>query len=272
VNTAIDLSSVSVHAGRRPLLEIDRLRLDRGGILGLMGPNGAGKTTALQVMLGMLRPSGGRVEILGRELSHLSGTRRTRLRSRIGHVGQRLPGHSEMPLTVREVVAIGRTARAGLFRSLAREDWQVVDQWIERLGLEHLALRGFGEISGGEQRKTMIARAMAQQPELLLLDEPTANLDLGWREVIVDTIETLYCQGEMAVVLVCHELEVLPPSCSEIVLLQHGKVAATGSPVEVFDSARVRSLFGPGLEVIHHGGRHATVPREAAGRTGKRDD
>jgi iron complex transport system ATP-binding protein len=271
VNTAIDLSSVSVHAGRAPLLEIDRLRLDRGGILGLMGPNGAGKTTALQVMLGMLRPSGGRVEILGRELSHLSGTRRTRLRSRIGHVGQRLPGHSEMPLTVREVVAIGRTARAGLFRSLAREDWQVVDQWIERLGLEHLALRGFGEISGGEQRKTMIARAMAQQPELLLLDEPTANLDLGWREVIVDTIETLL-SGRNGRRSRLSRAGSAPSLRSEIVLLQHGKVAATGSPVEVFDSARVRSLFGPGLEVIHHGGRHATVPREAAGRTGKRDD
>ena len=149
---------------------------------------------------------------------------------------------SELPLTVREVVAIGRTARAGLFHPLSRDDWQTVDQWIERLGLAALADRAFSQISGGEQRKTIIARAMAQEPELLLLDEPTANLDLGWRERIVETVQTLYTQTRISVVLVCHELEVLPPSCRQVVLLDAGRVAATGSPEAVFTPERVAAL------------------------------
>ncbi len=173
---------------------------------------------------------------------------------------QLLPARSELPLTVREVVAIGRTARAGLFHPLSRDDWQTVDRWIERLGLASLGDRAFSQISGGEQCKTIIARAMEQEPELLLLDEPTANLDLGWRECIVETVEMLYAQTRISVVLVCHELEVLPPACRQVVLLDTGRVAATGSPETVFTTDRVTRLYGATLRPVHQGGRHAVVP------------
>jgi iron complex transport system ATP-binding protein len=135
-----------------------------------------------------------------------------------------------------------------------------VDVWIERLGLARLAARAFSQISGGEQRKTIIARAMAQEPEMLLLDEPTANLDLGWRERIVATVETLYAQTRVSVVLVCHELEVLPPSCRQVVLLEAGRVAATGSPEAVFTTESVTRLYDASLRVVHEGGRHGVFP------------
>jgi ABC-type Mn2+/Zn2+ transport system ATPase subunit len=243
------------------ILNVDSIAIASGEIVGIMGPNGAGKSTFLRTCLGMQGHVTGNVSTLGQTLDRLSRWQLTRLRQRIGYVPQHLPARSEMPLTVREVVGIGRTGKAGLFHRLNRADWMMVDNWLDRLGIGGLSERGFGEISGGEQRKVMIARAMVQEPELLLLDEPTANLDLGWREKIVQTIDSVYRETRVSVVLVCHELEVLPPSCQRVILLDHGQILATGAPETVFTSERVEALYGPGLSIIHCDGRHAVIPR-----------
>ncbi len=258
--SAIELNHLAVHAARRCLLEVEHLSVAPGSVVALMGPNGAGKTTLLRTCLGLARPTLGDLRVLGEDVRSLRAASLAGLRRRIGYVPQLLPARSELPLTVREVVAIGRTARAGLFHPLSRQDWQTVDRWIERLGLASLAARAFSQISGGEQRKTIIARAMAQEPELLLLDEPTANLDLGWRERIVETVQTLYTETSITVVLVCHDLEVLPPACRQVVLLDAGRIAATGSPETVFTTDRVSRLYGAALRAVHQGGRHAILP------------
>lgn len=257
---AIEVRELEVRAGRRCLLAVDRLHAAAGSVTALMGPNGAGKTTLLRACLGLVVPARGRVTVLGQELPGARGATLAALRRRIGYVPQGLPARSELPLTVREVVAIGRTARVGLLHALSHDDWRTVEVWIERLGLTALADRAFSQVSGGEQRKTMIARAMAQEPELLLLDEPTANLDLGWRERIVETIQELHAQTGISVLLVCHELEVLPPACRQVILLETGRVSAAGSPEEVFTTERIRRLYGPTLTVAHLAGRHAVVP------------
>ena len=101
---------------------------------------------------------------------------------------------------------------------------------------------------------------MAQEPRLVLLDEPTANLDLGWRERMVETVQALCGQADLAVVLVCHELEVLPPGCRRVVLLDLGRVVGTGTALVVFTEERIAELFGPGLTAIHRGNRHAVIP------------
>jgi iron complex transport system ATP-binding protein len=257
---AIELSRLAVHAGRRCLLEVSQWCAEAGSVTALMGPNGAGKTTLLRACLGLARPLRGEIRVLGERVPSLRGAALARFRSRIGYVPQLLPSHSELPLTVREVVGIGRTARAGLFCRLSGSDWQSVDGWIERLGLAELSDRPFSYLSGGEQRKTLIARAMAQDPELLLLDEPTANLDLGWRERLVDTVQSLHRQTQISVVLVCHELEVLPAACRQVLLLEAGRVSAVGRPDAVFTTERVSQLYGADLRVVHRGGRHAVMP------------
>ena len=261
---AVEIENLTVVAGGRRLLGVGQLQVPVRQIVALMGRNGAGKTTLLRTCLGFVKPAGGRVRFLGSDVSGLSGGALAQLRRRIGYVPQLLPTGGEMPLTVREVVAIGRTGAAGLFHPLKNEDWRLVDTWIEKLGLSDLANCAFGEISGGEQRKTIIARAMAQEPELLILDEPTANLDLGWRERIVAAIQQLHTQTGVGIMLVCHELEVLPPACRHVVLLDGGGVLASGSPEEVFTSERVLALYGGGLRVTHEGGRHAVVPEGGA--------
>ncbi len=258
--SAVSLRGVRVTAGARTVLAVDELSLANGELLAIMGPNGAGKSTLLRACLGMQPTVTGDVRVLGQPLGSLHGGALLRLRREIGYVPQMVPARGELPLTVREVVAIGRTGKAGLLRPLSRADWQIVDEWLTRLGIAALARRGFGEISGGEQRKVMIARAMVQEPRLLLLDEPTANLDLGWRERMVETIQSLYEQTRLAVVLVCHELEVLPACCHRVILLHCGQVLARGSPAAVFTPERIAELYGAGLTVVHQQGRHAVVP------------
>lgn len=259
-SAAWEVRGLTVHAGHRCLIDIGHIQAEMGGVVALMGPNGAGKTTLLRACLGLVTPARGDITVLGQNLRSLSNRARARLRRRIGYMAQLLPARSEMPLTVREVVAIGRTARAGLFHPLSRQDWQIVDHWIERLDLTALGDQAFSQISGGEQRKTIIARVMAQDPELLLLDEPTANLDLGWRERIVETVQALHEQTRMSILLVCHELEVLPPACRQVILIERGGVTATGSPESVFTAERVRQLYGAALRAVHQDGRHAVVP------------
>ncbi|MCX7826389.1 MAG: ABC transporter ATP-binding protein [Verrucomicrobiae bacterium] len=257
---AIHVEHLTVSAGRRRILDVERLAVHPGELLGLLGPNGAGKSTLLRSLLGLQRHAAGAVTVLGERVDTLTTFALARLRQSIGYVPQLLPTHSELPLTVRETVAIGRTGRAGLFRPLRRDDWRVVDEWLERLGLADAARQGYAELSGGQQRKALIARAMSQEPRMLLLDEPTANLDLGSRERMVECIQQLHEQTRVTIVLVCHELEVLPPACRRVVLLKDGCAAAEGSPEEVFTDSRIAALYGEGLAVVHRGGRHAVTP------------
>jgi len=257
---AISVENLVVRGRRKTILSIDWLDVRRGEFLGVLGPNAAGKTTLLRSCLGMQRYTKGHVTVLGQQVGRLGFLELARLRRRAGYVPQLLPVHSEMPLTVREVVAIGRTGVAGVLSRLSPHDWRIIDEWIDRLGLTSLAQQGYGEISGGEQRKTLIARAMVQQPEILLLDEPTANLDLGWRERIVEIVEELYLTLKISILLVCHELEVLPASCRRVAVLQEGKLIADGPSDEVLTNVLLESLYGPGLSILHDKGRYAVVP------------
>ena len=272
----IHIEDLLVRAEKRIILSVERLSISCGQVVGIIGPNGAGKTTLLKCILGYQRFSTGKVVVFGRPVRSSadmpgpswSGFSLSRLRRRIGYVPQVLAREGEMPLTVREVVSIGRCGLVGLIKPLRREDWRIVDEWLDRLGLAELANAGYGDLSGGEQRKVLIARAMVQQPELLILDEPTANLDLSWREQIVAEIEHLCQQSDLptgskrglTVILVCHELEVIPSCCHHIVLLERGRISAQGRPEEVLTDERIKSLYGSGLKLLQCSGRFAVIP------------
>ncbi len=257
---AIEIERLRVVRGRRTLLSVERLAVAPGEVLTVLGPNGAGKSTLLKCLNGLVRPTSGSVRVLGLPVSGPGAAPLAQLRRRVAYLAQILAPGSEMPLTVREVVATGRAGVAGLFRPLRRDDWHAVDHWIERLGLAALARQPYSLLSGGEQRKTLLAMAMAQQPEVLLLDEPAANLDLFWREQIVTTLESLYRARRMTIVLVCHDLETIPPSCNRVVLLDRGAVVGCGTAAEVLTPQRVTATYGHGLRAMCIGGRHVLVP------------
>jgi ABC-type Mn2+/Zn2+ transport system ATPase subunit len=258
--SAIDVASLGVRAGGREILAVDRLTVPAGQVVTLLGANGAGKSTLVKTVLGFLRPARGRVVTLGREVTAMGAWGRTRLRRKIGYVPQHLAGRSEMPLTLRDVVAIGRTGQRGLLRPLTRDDRRCVDDWLGRLGLADLADQPYGDLSGGEQRRGLLAKAMVQQPQLLALDEPTANLDLAGREAMLDTLGELLASVALTVVLVCHELEAIPPACGRVVMLEAGRVVADGPPDEVLTGEQTQRLYGRRLGVLRRGGRFAAVP------------
>ncbi len=257
---SIEIEHLRVVRGRRVLLHVEHFGVAPGEVVTVLGPNGAGKSTLLRCLNGLVRPTSGTVRVLGQTVSGRGVKSLAKLRRRVAYLGQILAPGSEMPLTVREVVATGRAGAAGLLRPLRADDWRVIDHWIEHLGLLALAQQPYGLLSGGEQRKALLAMAMSQQPEMLLLDEPAANLDLFWREQIVTTLESLYRQRPVTVVLVCHELETIPPSCGRVLLLDHGVVAAYGNIGDVLTPDRVRALYGRGLRTVLIGGRRLLVP------------
>lgn len=259
-DTAIEVRRLVVQRAGRNILRVEELTVRSGQVVVVLGPNGAGKSTLLKCLLGFVRPTAGEVRVLGSRIAPRRGVSLSRLRCRVGYVPQVLAAHSETPLSVREVVAIGRTGIAGLFRRLTRNDWAIVDSWLKTLGLADLSRRAYSSLSGGEQRKTLIAKAMVQQPEILMLDEPTANLDLFWREQIVATLQSLHEDAGLTILLVCHELEVMPTCSGRLLVLQGGAIMADGRPETVLTSQLVETLYGSRLRLIDAGGRYAAVP------------
>jgi len=265
---AIEVRDLHVRRSGRDILRLDRLCISRGEAVAILGPNGAGKTTLLKCLLGFMRPTGGSIRVFGRQvvvplfqrLTENDCWRLCKLRWTMAYLPQVLAAGCETPLTLREVVSIGRTGKAGLFHALKKTDWLLVDDWLGRLGLAGLAERAYTTLSGGEQRKALIAKAMVQQPDVFLLDEPTANLDLFWREQIVETLEHLHRPGRLTIVLVCHELEAVPACVGRLVILNEGRLLADGPPQEVLDSPRLKMLYGARLKLYQSGGRYAVVP------------
>jgi iron complex transport system ATP-binding protein len=240
---SLTLSDVGVRRCDRWILDIGRLDISGGSFVGVMGPNGAGKTTLLQVFTALIRPSRGQVIVDGEDLTRLSSWRKCRLRKRIGYIPQATQYNAELPFTLREVVAMGRTSVRPILRRLDAKDYAVVDDWIERLGLSDRRDQTFRSLSGGQQQKVLIARAMAQNPEILLLDEPCANLDFVWKEQISRMIDDLYRQTHVTVVMVSHEIDVFPAACERLVVLGRGRIVADGTPHDIRCAQILRRTF-----------------------------
>jgi len=233
---SISLSDVAITRSRRRILDIDRLEIDAGQLINLIGPNGAGKTTLLNVCCGLMRPDTGVVRFDGVALNTLSAWSKSRLRKRIGYIPQRADYNAELPFTVREVAVMGRTARKPLGMPLSRADFAVTDHWLETLGIADRRGQTFRSLSGGQQQKVLIARAMAQEPHLLILDEPVASLDVNWKFQIIDLITRLHHQLRLTVILVSHEIQSLPPNADRTILLDAGRIVADGPTPDTLTS------------------------------------
>lgn len=258
---AFELSGVSVRRGRTDLLQDCSISLPRGGFLAVLGPNGAGKSTLLGLLSASQRASAGCVRLLGAEPFLLSGLARCRLRRRIGWVPQlHTKGADGVPLTVREVVEMGRAGVRGLGRRLTSGDRAICAAAMEQVAVMEIAQRPFGVLSGGEQRKVQIARALAQEPELLLLDEPAGHLDFFWQEVITELIGRLWRDLGLTVVMVTHDPRHLPGGITAAALMERGGIIAFGTPGEVLRSQRLSDLYGLPVRAREVGGRIVVLP------------
>lgn len=252
---ALALQDIRVGGPSRTILQIDRLEIPAGDFVGIVGTNGAGKSTLLKVCAGLIRPASGSAKLDGNDLLRLSGWRRCSLRQRIGYIPQSAEYNADLPFTVREVVSMGRTSVRPLLARLNAEDHAVVCRWIEALGLSARRDQTFRSLSGGEQQKVLIARAMAQDPRVLMLDEPCASLDFHWRHQISEIVERLHRQTGVTVLLVSHDTSVLPPTCRRILLLADGRLLGDGGPEAILAPQMLARAYGGDLVASTIGGR-----------------
>jgi iron complex transport system ATP-binding protein len=239
--SALALEAVELALAGRPVLRGVSLRLAAGELVGLVGRNGAGKTSLLRVAGGVLRPDAGRVLLAGDALEALP---RREVARRLAVVAQ----DSAIPFafSVAELVLMGRSPHLGLLGFESAHDREVAAAALTRLGIEELAGRSVLELSGGERQLVMIARALAQQTPVLLLDEPTTHLDLPHQLQVLGLARALAGEGR-AVLAVSHDLALLGHFCDRLALLADGRLEA-GPPAEILRPDRLRAAFGIDLD------------------------
>ena len=229
--------------------------VSRGTILGLLGPNGSGKTTLLRIMAGTLRPIAGRVTLDEVDVGRLS---RRELARRIAVVPQET--HATFDFTVLEIVLMGRYPHLGPFELEGVDDVAIARDALTATDTEPLAARTFATLSGGEKQRVVIASALAQASDVLLLDEPTASLDLGYQIEIGALLTRLTSERGTTMVISTHDLNLAAALCHEMVLLKSGRVLARGATAHVLTAPNIRTLYGVDADVqFHPRAGHVTV-------------
>jgi ABC-type cobalamin/Fe3+-siderophores transport system ATPase subunit len=260
--TTLSASAVSAGYGSRTVLHECTLELRPGEVVAIVGPNGAGKSTLLRVLAGLLRPSAGAVTLDGAPLGALS---RSVLARRIAVVPQIFD--TLFPFTVREVVGLGRTARLTRFGFASAADAAVVERSLVDLELRDLASRRIDQLSGGERQRAVLAMALAQEGDVLLLDEPTVHLDPAHQVATLALIRRLARSRGIAVAAVLHDLN-LAALADRVAVLAQGLVLRDAPPSAALEPDLVREVFGEGLSVIRVDGHPAVLPLAATPRSG----
>lgn len=228
--------------------------LPRGHMLGVIGPNGAGKTTLIRAISGVVPPVNGTLEVDGQNLAVLSSQQRARKMAVVPQARNLPPA-----FTAWEIVLLGRTPYLNWLGTLSERDETICRQAMERTSTLELAERHIGELSGGEQQRILLARALAQQAPLLLLDEPTTHLDLHYQYSLMDQVQTLVRQDGMTVLVALHDLNLAARYCDLLMLLVGGRLSIFGTPDEVLKADVLSPAFGLTLEVLRPEGNGTLV-------------
>jgi iron complex transport system ATP-binding protein len=243
------------YGGRTFALRDVDVAVPRGSLVGLLGPNGCGKTTLLKLLSGVLQPERGTVAFDGRMLRHIS---RRELARHVAIVPQET--HPAFDYTAIEMVLMGRHPHLGAFQLEGPKDLVVAHDAMAATGTSELAERSYMTLSGGEKQRVVIASALAQSPEVLLLDEPTASLDLGYQLEVASLLSRLNRERGVTMVLATHDLNLAASLCDTLVLLRGGRVLAQGATREVLTPSMVAQLYDVDAEVRYHeGAGHLTV-------------
>ena len=242
---ALEVRGVWTGYGQSPALEDITFQVDTGEVLGVIGPNGSGKTTLMKTILGLMRPWQGEVSVLGKP-AHSQ-------RVLVGYMPQLEEVDWDFPVTVGDVALMGRYARRGPFRRTTKSDREAASQALQQAGMYELRNNLIGELSGGQRRRALLARALANQPRLLLMDEPMAGLDATAQHRLLDLLDDLRAQST-TIVLSTHDLSCVSAYCRFAACLNR-KLIAFGPPSQVLNEEVLSQTFGSHLLMVHLDGQ-----------------
>lgn len=231
----------------RTVLKNICLDIKEGSILGLIGPNGAGKSTLLNTLARMLKPQKGKIIIEGKDLWKISSKESA---SKMAFTPQ--DSGNRLPLTITQFVQLGRAPHRGWLLPLTIEDKQIIDDAIKKTGLLELKDRFITELSGGEQQRASLARVLAQEPEILMLDEPTSHLDIKYQTEILELVSHMAHDQGISVVISIHDLNTAALYSDKIALIGKGGIAAYGTPVEVLKEKILSEIYDTPVIVHNH--------------------
>jgi ABC-type Mn2+/Zn2+ transport system ATPase subunit len=243
----VTLEQVRLAVNGIPVIRDVTLSIAQGEFVLVLGPNGAGKTTLLKLINGLLLPSGGQIRVFGNALT--SATAKP-IRKRIAYLPQDVAVDTRIPITVRGVVSIGRLAHKSLVARLSSRDRGIADEAMALVGVADLAERPFGHLSAGQKQKVSLARALCQQAEIMLLDEPLSNLDPKAQQDVCDTIDTIHGQTGKTILLVTHLLETVPSSADRALIMRQGTFSGKVDIERIYDDGFRRGLYS-GLTGAH---------------------
>jgi iron complex transport system ATP-binding protein len=254
VSEAIALSGVSVELGGRDVVDGVTVDVSKGAWVALIGPNGAGKTTLLRAVAGLVRFRGS-ILLHGRPAAAMERRERARTLAVV-------PQEPSTPpwLTVAEYVLLGRTPHLGVLAQEGRRDVEAAGRALDRLDLRAYAGRPLGTLSGGEKQRAVVARALAQEASVVLLDEPTTALDIGHQQQALELLDTLRHESGLTLVTAMHDLTLAAQYADRMLLLDGGRLVADGTPGEVVTDERVSRHYEASVEVVTVDGRIAVVP------------
>jgi iron complex transport system ATP-binding protein len=244
----VEFSYGSVH-----VLKDVSIELAASEMLGVVGPNGAGKSTLLRCIDRILSPQKGCILLDERDIKKMS---RMELAKKIGYIPQ--SASQVFPATVFDTVLMGRRPHLG-WRS-SEEDTEMVLETLQMLNIEDLAMRDINELSGGQQQKVFIARALTQEPDVLLLDEPTSNLDIRHQLEVMDIIKNIVREKQISAIMAIHDLNLAARYTDRIIMMNGGTIFAAGEPFSVLTTENIKQAYGVEVEVNDHGGRPYIVP------------
>jgi iron complex transport system ATP-binding protein len=243
----IELDDVSLGYNHKAVLHNVSMQVAPGQILGLVGPNGSGKSTLIKGMTGVIDLFSGHIFIDGHDIVTIKPDKLARIVATV-------PQSPAMPgaFTAFEVVLMGRTPHLGLLRYEGGKDLAIAWQAMEATHTQSFAERRVSEISGGERQRLVIARALTQQPKAMLLDEPTANLDIKHQVEILNLVKSLCLEQSLTVVIALHDLNLAAQYCDWMVMLNGGKVYAEGTPLDILTATNIKRVYGAEVCVYPH--------------------
>ncbi len=243
----LDVNDLTLAYGKTIVVDAMSFSVNTGEMLGLIGPNGSGKSTLIKAISHVITPRSGRITLDSKDISAIS-------RSELARLLAVVPQTPILPssFSAFEIVLMGRNPHLGLLTYESESDMEITYRAMERTATLPFAERRVGELSGGEIQRIVIARALAQQTDVILLDEPTANLDINHQLEILDLIKSLCTQNHLTVIITVHDLNLAAQYCDRLVLIKEGYVHAQGTPEEVISTDNIREVYGTDNCVYTH--------------------